>query len=127
MSIFTDVVSTFSKSLLTRILVVVVFLLCFAYVANGVGSWFSAKFSNEPTREELVDHAAKQGVVIETQDTALKQKDETIEMVKDLSTAAIVSVTIKNLDMAQSIYTKPKWCLVIPTSIFCRTAWVLKE
>ena len=92
MSIFTDVVSTFSKSLLTRILVVVVFLLCFAYVANGVGSWLSAKFSNEPTREELVDHAAKQGVVIETQDTALKQKDETIEMVKDLSTAAIRSM-----------------------------------
>ena len=52
----------------------------------------SDKFSNEPTREELVDHAAKQGVVIQTQDTALKQKDETIEMVKDLSTAAIRSM-----------------------------------
>lgn len=103
MSIFTDVVSTISKSTLNKILMYIFLGLIFIFMVNKLGGWLSDKFTNEPTRDQLVVQNSQQSTVIDAQTAALENKDESIDLAKDLTKAAIKSMEDYSQDNVKSV------------------------
>lgn len=103
MSIFTDIVSTVGKSTLNKVLMYLFLFICLAYITTKIGGWLSEKFTDAPTRDELVVQNSQQGSVINAQSQAIDKQAQTIDMAKDLTIAAIQSMEDHNKDNVKSV------------------------
>lgn len=103
MSIFTDIVSTVGKSAWNKVFLYIFLFLCFVYTVNKIGGWISEKFTSEPTKAELTVQNTQQAAVIDAQGDALKKKDDTIEMAKDLTVAAVQSMEDRQADTVKAV------------------------
>lgn len=103
MSIFTDVVATVSKAAWSKILMYIFLFLVIIYLSNMIGGWIKEKFTDAPTRDELIVQTTQQDAVIEQQQTALEDSKATLDMTKDLTIAAIQSMEDHNRDNVASV------------------------